>query len=1664
MDKNTNQTQSDKDKFVAENVPYVSATDACEPLGTVVPSSMAHEQKRFNEGLRKLSPSVHEYVMNRLNYTDYEEFCKSFGREQIDALANAIYNFENTGFGIIIADQTGVGKGRIAAGLIRYSIEYLKKMPIFVTDKAHLISDMYRDLIDINYQANVPEKVRTVSTEVEDFTENQILKIIAKDIDIDEDLRIPMESIFDGEVPDNALNIIQNAIKNKRSTESDTEDDYLETIRENLIEEYRKYILMNGLESYVSDWKLSKDGEFGLNGIKGDTYDSLLQKEIKKGRKVIKPFTTKSMDIKDEYGNLLYMSRYNKNVETTQKLDSTYKVFMTTYSQFSNAFDKNGAPTPKFELARKLALDGLLIFDESHKASGISAAGLTNTARAIVNLMDLASNVIYISATFAKRAENMFLYSRKTAIAESRLDFPSIISAFKSGGNALQEAVSAELTKVGHLIRRQRPIVGRTIYHYTDKLDTVGIEQQRVFDTFRGAMVELQNANREIRQIYRAYLKDMLGEQYKEKKDNYPYKGNTKQLTFNIVSTFLLGLKVDETVKKAIEYLSNGRKPVIAIANTLESIFDNIKKDYEQDVPYEIGDVVNDDLGKTIPYLIYYMFKFGIYREIKELNPETGQVETKRILDAHHFITDCPQSFMPLQSEMLAIYQELMNKYKDFTLGITLSPIDRIAEKIKKKGFSVGEVTGRTRKLKYENDIHRFAKIEKRAVANVTDTIRDFNYNVNDALILNRSGAVGVSMHSKPNDSVSGFDKKILKIDIQDREKFAPNDLKDKSLINQRVMIITQMELDVNNEVQKLGRISRTGQIYPPIYEYIFSCLPFEKRFASLMEKKMRSLMANVSSDQEGGSSQFSADDLISDEAGTAVLEAVQVFSTPIEIPEGLIEEPSALTVDYVLKNIYFKPIDEQEEFFDNFITNLKLKIDNMIADGTYNKKMLLKQYNAETEEVALFELGMENPFSSFGSPVVAEQLKIEVFEEKVYEEEIESRIAKYISSKGISPNLSGEDGAISKEKSKMKNFLQDVITRKRQDIERISDEKQILIDNIISLKALLNSDEAKKILESTELKSKIQELRETNAQLQSEIVLLFESTEQDASQKVANTTSMIQQNNQTIKALQEKYDSMQSIIDEYGEEVKGATSKISLFESQVERKDENINKVKDDIENQKKLAKLYSDYAEEIGYVFHVKITKEDTEYQNNEDGSFDYSSKKYVYSIAFEQPCVLTSIQYNGYDGTNIIQSAMVLTFSPAYGDTLNLALSKIHAPLTESELAQNRKNEVSLKSEYFYNKPPKWDNYVANVYSGRKDTRVFLTGSLLRAMAIAKENKLSGKIVKYNTINNSIRIGYELTKASSQLIMPRFNDVGTFPVVTELSSSINENVIMPHIQNTVTSLAVDEYCTGYLFELTEKTKTKIEGSVSTAEQFALIEFRPNLALRANAYDFKEKLTDAIKNNTLNNTDLMYVRISVTTFGMLLPFLEKLRNMGYAETSYASDFYNEPKTLRTVAYLTEKGDKPYTVPKKEKVYGFSFINNSMSWQDERALKQFYRRGYNVSINDTNRFFLTSSLTAETFNNVYWYDSMRFAIDMKLDLFNELCDALKQQGTPLKTVVSYAMIKDSGMFTFDIESHQKGLINTESDEGGFVEEQITDDEEKDISQLIDECVELFNF
>lgn len=71
----------------------------------------------------------------------------SLSAEQIDAIALSISAFERNE-GLILADETGFGKGRILASLALIGLK-LGKTVLFFTEKAQLFTDFYRDLTDV---------------------------------------------------------------------------------------------------------------------------------------------------------------------------------------------------------------------------------------------------------------------------------------------------------------------------------------------------------------------------------------------------------------------------------------------------------------------------------------------------------------------------------------------------------------------------------------------------------------------------------------------------------------------------------------------------------------------------------------------------------------------------------------------------------------------------------------------------------------------------------------------------------------------------------------------------------------------------------------------------------------------------------------------------------------------------------------------------------------------------------------------------------------------------------------------------------------------------------------------------------------------------------------------------------------------------------------------------------------------------------------------------------------------------------------------------------------------------------------------------------------------------------------------------------------------------
>lgn len=124
-----------------------------QSMGTLVPKNMATAARQALAGIEKRHGGIDQYVADQLGYPA-AELGNYFAAEQVDALGMAISNIAD-GSGFIIGDQTGIGKGRVNAGIIRWA-KRQGYIPVFVTMKPDLYADMVRDLADIGMEGIQP--------------------------------------------------------------------------------------------------------------------------------------------------------------------------------------------------------------------------------------------------------------------------------------------------------------------------------------------------------------------------------------------------------------------------------------------------------------------------------------------------------------------------------------------------------------------------------------------------------------------------------------------------------------------------------------------------------------------------------------------------------------------------------------------------------------------------------------------------------------------------------------------------------------------------------------------------------------------------------------------------------------------------------------------------------------------------------------------------------------------------------------------------------------------------------------------------------------------------------------------------------------------------------------------------------------------------------------------------------------------------------------------------------------------------------------------------------------------------------------------------------------------------------------------------------------------
>ena len=669
-----------------EKVNYAPNSKNPFTLKSVMP---ADQQDAVNKNLEKLG-DADQFLVDELGYNDKDDLYSHLAAEQVDSVALALHQAKK-GNAFVVGDQTGIGKGRQAASFIRYAVKN-GQIPVYFTQKAHLLSDVYRDLVDIGSP------------------------------------------------------------------------------------ELRPFILGSKKEATVTD----SDGNV--------VYPKPSDKE---------------------------RDRVLDYIEKTGKLPDEYDYVLTTYSQVGNGvyeFDENGARKEK-KLAKgkkfgasalsgqkrrdaieKLMDNAYLILDESHTAGGNSGQG-----NYFQHIIQKAKNVTFFSATFAKRPDNMPIYALRTAMNEGGMKASDLIDAVKRGGATLQEIMSQTLTQCGQMIRRERDMTGVTIdWKAIDEPERVQ-EQREQYDSIIGLFNDIIN-------FQKKYVSSYVDERNIELADiqsTMDIKKGTESLgiknqpfaskAFNTVQQVLLSLKAKSAAERAIDYLKQGMKPVIALNNTNESQTGNIALGEEMDAP-DLGTSLKKGLEGTLRYT---------QKDAKD-NSESGYFNLE-----------------DLGEEAVEAYHELEKKIEQTSTGLSLSPIDVIKNELQKAGYKVGELTGRQTEFVY-NENGTVTKV-KRADTDKKKLAREFNDGQIDALILNKSAATGISLHASSK--------------YKDQRK--------------RVMIVAQQQLDVNDEVQMRGRIDRTGQVLRGAYEYVVSLIPAEQRLLMMFKAKLKSLDANTTSSQK---------------------------------------------------------------------------------------------------------------------------------------------------------------------------------------------------------------------------------------------------------------------------------------------------------------------------------------------------------------------------------------------------------------------------------------------------------------------------------------------------------------------------------------------------------------------------------------------------------------------------------------------------------------------------------------------------------------------------------------------------------------------------------------------------------------------------------------------
>lgn len=224
-------------------------------------------------------------------------------------------------------------------------------------------------------------------------------------------------------------------------------------------------------------------------------------------------------------------------------------------------------------------------------------------------------------------------------------------------------------------------------------------------------------------------------------------------------------------------------------------------------------------------------------------------------------------------------------------------------------------------------------------------------------------------------------------------------------------MIVLQAELDISTEVQKRGRVNRTGQIMKPIYDYVTSAIPAEKRLMMMLQKKLKSLDANTTSNQKQSTKILDVPDFLNKYGDKIVKEYLtenkdinDLLDDPLHLSDSKEDSDSRSSgmeeaAHRVSGRVAVLSTKMQEDFYNEIAERYNDYVEYMKQVGEYDLEVEAMNLEAETTGSRVIKMGKGSD-SAFGDDSILETVKANVLKKPFSKSELENLINESLKGK----------------------------------------------------------------------------------------------------------------------------------------------------------------------------------------------------------------------------------------------------------------------------------------------------------------------------------------------------------------------------------------------------------------------------------------------------------------------------------------------------------------------------------------------------------------------------------------------------------------------------------------------------------------------------------------